>query len=253
MTDTQTIITMAVLFAGIVYVTAMYIYRKATAGETFNLESYAQTFGYVAIVAIVAYITTGVLPDFNALLTQILASFPDSGTVLAGVSTIIIYLFDQGTKSVSATSTTNAAATTASTTNAAATTASTSTTTFDPGFTVTPTSLSVKSGTAITLNVVTGVATTILTIDWLDGVIETIPLTVTSAGKVASPSHTYTFVQDRILITPATPSIRSSPCQTAPSRRYSTTWQTGREQPARSLFQSKSPLFSQQTFITTLL
>ncbi len=194
MTDTQTIITMAVLFAGIVYVTAMYIYRKATAGETFNLESYAQTFGYVAIVAIVAYITTGVLPDFNALLTQILASFPDSGTVLAGVSTIIIYLFDQGTKSVSATSTTNAAATTAST-NAAATTASTSTTTFDPGFTVTPTSLSVKSGTAITLNVVTGVATTTLTIDWLDGVIETIPLTVASAGKVASPSHTYTYVQ----------------------------------------------------------
>lgn len=185
MTDTQTIITMAVLFAGIVYVTAMYIYRKATAGETFNLESYAQTFGYVAIVAVVAYITTGVLPDFNALLTQILASFPDSGTVLAGVSTIIIYLFHQGTKSVSATSTTNAAATTAST----------STTTFDPGFTVTPTSLSVKSGTAITLNVVTGVATTILTIDWLDGVIETIPLAVTSAGKVASPSHTYTFVQ----------------------------------------------------------
>ena len=185
MTDTQTIITMAVLFAGIVYVTAMYIYRKATAGETFNLESYAQTFGYVAIVAIVAYITTGVLPDFNALLTQILASFPDSGTVLAGVSTIIIYLFHQGTKSVSATSTTNAAATTAST----------STTTFDPGFTVTPISLSVKSGTAITLNVVTGVATTTLTIDWLDGVIETIPLAVTSAGKVASPSHTYTFVQ----------------------------------------------------------
>ena len=194
MTDTQTIITMAVLFAGIVYVTAMYIYRKATAGETFNLESYAQTFGYVAIVAIVAYITTGVLPDFNALLTQILASFPDSGTVLAGVSTIIIYLFHQGTKSVSATSTTNAAATTAST-NAAATTASTSTTTFDPGFTVTPTSLSVKSGTAITLNVVTGVATTTLTIDWQDGVVETIPLTVTSAGKVASPSHTYTYVQ----------------------------------------------------------
>ena len=185
MTDTQTIITMAVLFAGIVYVTAMYIYRKATAGETFNLESYAQTFGYVAIVAVAAYITTGVLPDFNALLTQILASFPDSGTVLAGVSTIIIYLFHQGTKSVSATSTTNAAATTAST----------STTTFDPGFTVTPTSLSVKSGTAITLNVVTGVATTTLTIDWLDGVIETIPLTVTSAGKVASPSHTYTYVQ----------------------------------------------------------
>ena len=185
MTDTQTIITMAVLFAGIVYVTAMYIYRKATAGETFNLESYAQTFGYVAIVAIVAYITTGVLPDFNALLTQILASFPDSGTVLAGVSTIIIYLFHQGTKSVSATSTTNAAATTAST----------STTTFDPGFTVTPTSLSVKSGTAITLNVVTGVATTTLTIDWQDGVVETIPLSTTSAGKVASPSHTYTYVQ----------------------------------------------------------
>ena len=194
MTDTQTIITMAVLFAGIVYVTAMYIYRKATAGETFNLESYAQTFGYVAIVAVAAYITTGVLPDFNALLTQILASFPDSGSVLAGISTIIIYLFHQGTKSVSATSTTNAAATTAST-NAAATTASTSTTTFDPGFTVTPTSLSVKSGTAITLNVVTGVATTTLTIDWQDGVVETIPLSTTSAGKVASPSHTYTYVQ----------------------------------------------------------
>ena len=52
-----------------------------------------------------------------------------------------------------------------------------------------------KSGTAITLNVVTGVATTTLTIDWLDGVVETIPLSTTSAGKVASPSHTYTYVQ----------------------------------------------------------
>ena len=195
MTDTQTIITMAVLFAGIVYVTAMYIYRKATAGETFNLESYAQTFGYVAIVAVAAYITTGVLPDFNALLTQILASFPDSGTVLAGVSTIIIYLFHQGTKSVSATAASTTTTSTTASTNAAATTASTSTTTFDPGFTVTPTSLSVKSGTAITLNVVTGVATTTLTIDWQDGVVETIPLSTTSAGKVASPSHTYTYVQ----------------------------------------------------------
>ena len=116
MTDTQTIITVAVLFAGIVYVTAMYIYRKATAGESFDLEKYAQTFGYVAIVAVAAYIATGVLPDFNALLTQILTSFPDSGTVLAGISTIIIYLFHQGTKTTTATTTTTtstAAATTA--------------------------------------------------------------------------------------------------------------------------------------------
>ena len=187
MTDTQTIITVAVLFAGIIYTTAMYIYRKATAGESFNLEKYAQTFGYVAIVAVAAYITTGVLPDFNALLTQILASFPDSGTVLAGISTIIIYLFHQGTKTTTATTTT--------TTSTAAATTATSTTTFDPGFTVTPTSLTVKSGTPITLNVITGVATTILTIDWLDGVVETIPLSTTSTGKVASPSHTYTYVQ----------------------------------------------------------
>jgi hypothetical protein len=43
--------------------------------------------------------------------------------------------------------------------------------------------------------VITGVATTILTIDWLDGVVETIPLSTTSSGKVASPSHTYTYVQ----------------------------------------------------------
>jgi len=181
MTDTQTIVTVAVLFAGIIYTTAMYIYRKATAGEAFNLEKYALTFGYVAIVAVAAYITTGVLPDFDALLTQILASFPDSGTVLAGISTIIIYVFHQGTKKTA--------------TVTATSTVSTTSDKFDPGFTVTPTDKSIKSGTAITLNVVTGVATTILTIDWLDGIIESIPLTVTSAGKVASPTHTYTYAQ----------------------------------------------------------
>lgn len=181
MTDTQTIVTVAVLFAGIIYTTVMYIYRKATAGEAFDLEKYALTFGYVAIVAVAAYITTGVLPDFDAFLTQILASFPDSGTVLAGISTIIIYVFHQGTKKTA--------------TVTASSTVSTTSDKFDPGFTVTPTDKSIKSGTAITLNVVTGVATTILTIDWLDGIIESIPLTVTSAGKVASPTHTYTYAQ----------------------------------------------------------
>jgi hypothetical protein len=181
MTDTQTIITVAILFAGIIYTTAMYIYRKATAGESFNLEKYALTFGYVAIVAVAAYITTGVLPDFDTLLTQILASFPDSGTVFAGISTIVIYLFHQGTKKTA--------------TATATVSASASSDKFDPGFTVTPTDLSIKSGVTITLNVVTGVATTILTIDWLDGVIENIALSTTSAGKVASPSHTYTYVQ----------------------------------------------------------
>jgi hypothetical protein len=66
---------------------------------------------------------------------------------------------------------------------------------FDPGFTVTPTSPELKSGESVTLNVITGVATTSLTIDWLDGNIEAIPLTQTSAGKVASPTHKYTYVQ----------------------------------------------------------
>jgi hypothetical protein len=72
-TDTQFIITLILLLGGILYVSAMAIYRKISGGEQFDLQKYGQTFGYVAIVAVGAFIATGVLPNFDEILTQVLS------------------------------------------------------------------------------------------------------------------------------------------------------------------------------------
>lgn len=117
-------------------------------------------------------------------LLSVLAS-NGSNAILGAIATVALLFINHN----------QTATTTTETTTPTAATVTASSDKFDPGFTVTPTDKSIKSGTAITLNVVTGVATTILTIDWLDGVVETIPLSTTSAGKVASPTHTYTYVQ----------------------------------------------------------
>ena len=116
-------------------------------------------------------------------LLSVLAS-NGSNAILGAIATVALLFINHNQTATTTTETTTPAATVTASSDK-----------FDPGFTVTPTDLSIKSGASITLNVVTGVATTILTIDWLDGVIESIPLTVTSAGKVASPTHTYTYVQ----------------------------------------------------------
>jgi hypothetical protein len=92
MEDTQFYLTTALLLAGILYVTVMYLYRKMTAGEPFDIAKYAQTFGYVALVAVAAYITSGVVPEFDVILAQIMnEGIPvDISQVLPLIMTVII-------------------------------------------------------------------------------------------------------------------------------------------------------------------
>jgi hypothetical protein len=125
----------------------------------------------------------------DQVIAEIEVLAPGGAASVTALISAFLVLYNAATKYFTGSTSTTA---TTSTTAAATTVTETK---FDPGFTVTPTDLSIKSGTAITLSVVTGVATAILTIDWLDGVVEAIPLSTTSAGKVASPSHTYTYVQ----------------------------------------------------------
>lgn len=108
MTDISTIATMAVLAGGIIYVSAMFFYRKIKSGETFNAEKYALTFGYIALVAVATYITTNVIPDFDAILTQVSSGLPDNGTILALLTAVGAWLYKHFTSTSAATATTPA-------------------------------------------------------------------------------------------------------------------------------------------------
>ena len=88
---TQFIVTMILLFGGIIYVTAMFIYRKIAEGEQFDLAKYGQTFGYVAIVAVTAYLATGALPNFEEILATIFsAGIPNLDAILALATALLL-------------------------------------------------------------------------------------------------------------------------------------------------------------------
>jgi len=129
MTDISTIATMAVLAGGIIYVSAMYFYRKITAGETFNLEKYATTFGYIALVSVAAYIATSALPDFDSILSQVTAAggTADTGTILALLTTVGAWVYKNVLGKIS-TTTTSAVTTTAASTSSVSSTATPATT-----------------------------------------------------------------------------------------------------------------------------
>ena len=97
----QTLVPWIILSAGLIYETSMFIYRKAMGGEQFNLEKYALTYGYVALLAVVAYITTGVIPGVSEVMVQ-LTEVPDYTAVLPILTAIIFGLFQQGSKVVTA-------------------------------------------------------------------------------------------------------------------------------------------------------
>lgn len=82
---------MILLFGGIIYVTAMFIYRKIAEGEKFDLAKYGQTFGYVAIVAVTAYLATGALPNFEEILATIFsAGIPNLDAILALATALLL-------------------------------------------------------------------------------------------------------------------------------------------------------------------
>jgi hypothetical protein len=211
MTDISTIATMAVLAGGIIYVSAMYFYRRITAGETFSLEKYAQTFGYIALVSVAAYIATSALPDFDSILTQVTASggTGDTGTILALLTTVGAWLYKHFTSTSAATATTTAqtvAGTTAAKSTLAATTAASATVTpaataqtWSPGLTVTPTFQKGNSPLPISLTVKVGMESATgkrckVKVDWMDST----PIEIFTADEttgIAVISHTYSYAQ----------------------------------------------------------
>ena len=108
--DMQLTITALLLISGVLYVSLMFIYRRLTAGETFDLQKYALTFGYVALLAVGAYIVAGAVPDFNAIFIQVQEGIPDSAGVLTLLTTVLIGIIQQLFKRTSGTSVTTTAA-----------------------------------------------------------------------------------------------------------------------------------------------
>ena len=73
---------MTILVGGILFVTGMYFFRKITAGEQFDLKRYGETLGYVTLLAVGAYVATGIIPDFTAILAKLEAGLPESSTIM---------------------------------------------------------------------------------------------------------------------------------------------------------------------------
>jgi hypothetical protein len=78
-----------ILFAGIIFTTFMFVYRKVSEGQTFDMERYAKTLGYVAILALGSYVATGLVPDFAAILVQLEQGIPNAPELLALVTAIV--------------------------------------------------------------------------------------------------------------------------------------------------------------------
>lgn len=100
----QVLLPWAILVAGLIYGTTMFIYRKAIGGEQFSLEKYALTYGYVGLLAIVAYITTGVIPGVDQIMVQ-LTSIPEYTAVLPLLLAVVMGIFQQGSKAIQGTKT----------------------------------------------------------------------------------------------------------------------------------------------------
>jgi multisubunit Na+/H+ antiporter MnhE subunit len=176
----STELTMAVMSGGIAYVTIMFFYNKVKNGETFNASQYAETLGYISLVAVAAYVANGVIPDFGAILQQVQASTPDSSTLLALITAVLAYFYKHFTSS-----------------SAVAVPSVVTTKPFNPGFKVVPTETTIASGATASITVTTGTQTSKMSIDWLDGSTpQTVPLVKTSAGMTATLTHVYTFVKD---------------------------------------------------------
>jgi len=101
----QTLVPWIILSAGLIYETSMFIYRRVMGGEQFNLEKYALTYGYVGLLAVVAYITTGLIPGVTQVMVQ-LTEVPSYSTVLPVLMAVIFGIFQQGSRVIQARGTT---------------------------------------------------------------------------------------------------------------------------------------------------
>jgi hypothetical protein len=87
--EVQTTTMLIILFAGIIFTTFMFVYRKVSEGQTFDMERYAKTLGYVAILALGSYVATGLVPDFAAILAQLEQGIPNAQEILALATAVL--------------------------------------------------------------------------------------------------------------------------------------------------------------------
>lgn len=87
--EVQTTTMLIILFAGIIFTTFMFGYRKVSEGQTFDMERYAKTLGYVALLALGSYVATGLVPDFAAILAQLEQGIPNAQEILALATAVL--------------------------------------------------------------------------------------------------------------------------------------------------------------------
>lgn len=96
--DVQNIVLWAILIGGLIYETTMFLYNKWKKGEPFSLEKYAMTYGYVGLLATIAYFTTGAIPEVSAIIANLGESLPDPTIVFTAISTLAIAIYQQGSR-----------------------------------------------------------------------------------------------------------------------------------------------------------
>jgi hypothetical protein len=194
--DTQMIVTILVLFGGIIYTTGMATYRKYVQGEEFDPQKYMMTFGYTAALTAAAYLTTGYIPAFDTILEKVMEGLPDSEALYLLISTLVTGVLHQllkkggvvpTTTTTTTTTTEPAATTTPVTATAPATTAPATPTTVTstapataepqwfPGISVTPTKQNGVSPCKAQFTVTVGTESEVsrkrcmVQFDWMDG------------------------------------------------------------------------------------
>jgi hypothetical protein len=199
--DIQTTASMVLLIAGILYVTAMFVYRKITEGQVFDLQRYATTLGYVAMVAVGAYIVTGVVPDFNAVLGEVEQGIPEGAALLTVVTSFIFGLINFFLKKAKTSPTATAVAAAKPTAGVPVSTSAVSVAPVDEiksfGFTVLPTYLEGKSPYLAAFKVVCSQSVESVVIDFLDGTVPSLfKLIAEGEYMVANINHQYIYVAE---------------------------------------------------------
>ena len=191
--DVQNILLWGILVGGLIYETTMWVYNKMTKGESFSAEKFALTYGYVALLAIVAYLGTGTIPAVADIISKLGEAVPDPTTVFTAASALVIFLYQQGKKILSPAIPTPPTETPPVVTP----TGTTGGSGWQPDFSVVPTFPRVVSGTPIIFTLDTGAgdqgihACKMVIIDWMDGSpLENVPMIKGFAQVV----HTYIYV-----------------------------------------------------------
>lgn len=79
----------------IIFSVGMYFYRKFTAGESFDLKKFVPTIVYAIIIAVTAFITTGLIPNSGDILASLEAGIPDTATFLTLGTTLVALILNK--------------------------------------------------------------------------------------------------------------------------------------------------------------